>query len=764
MKKWIKTLAITVLASVLCWRAYVRVMAAGAAVNQGPLFHDLAQGNKVNFVVRGASDIHLMSYYVMPENSPTRTTYSLQVSFLAPDGAVRERRTVSLPVTTTVPTLRLPDGAAVAQSRLLHLMAPPDAALLQIASPDGRLLLRANRLVQKSGTQDVVLARTGLPATWFAPDEVQGFLPHGWMPLPAVEQTAIVKLPFTEVVEREIDSDLDGSGPMRVGPHHALVFNVVGPGTLTVAPERPGGGHFQIEHVGPGGSGQAPLQDGRATVTLPAGPSSVIIRPLEEKEETVQVFAQDLRALGRSDAKMEPAMRLGSAWRIETSKPLRFPVYGNKSHPGPVRLTARALDMTAAAQEPMRWRFVSEDGEALLSGTLPLEHLYDPFTGVLVEGTSADIGNAAKTFLTPPAGAAALEVSGPRGFVEVDALLEASAQAEPLPPYDVALTPALHWQEVPVRSPRWLMLRPLASQSEQRQLYATLLRTPRIEAITGLPEGPWMSVEPRGSVKKVKILEPTQNPALLHEAQTLASTEHDTQIVVEPEGKNARRVVLTCEIQDALGGELTLRVDGKRAASAPISTSTVRLAATAEAGIHRVRVDGATEGRCTIAARPVSGAITVPRTVYAIPSSSHGLSLKVSTRGREPIRLHYAIYSEVSGHRAAKFAVLVDRGQPKRRTGSSLGSTLGRTNQLLRFATVSLPSHGLHSGSSLGRVAVSSVQLGDDLPSGHHKVELRALSSGRYWARFWVLGKGRKAPVAESWITTDLTAASEVQE
>ncbi len=767
MKRWIQSLVIIGLVGMLCWRGYVLLKQAGLAVHQGPRLHDLAAGASINFVARGATDIHVTSYFVIPKDGAVRTSYALSLAFVMPDGSLREKRVVTLPIATTTPALRLPDGTTAAQSRLLHLLAPPDAALLRIGSPDGRILLHANRLLPQTGTQEAVLLRSGIPATWFTPDEVQGFLPHGWLPLPTLEQTSIVKLPATAVAPSEVDVELDAEvGPMRIGPYRALVYNVVGPGTLTVLSETSDGGNFQLEYLGPGGSGRQTPKAGRATVSLPKGPSSVIIRPFEEKTETVQVWTQNLRALGPKEARIEPAMRPGSAWHLESDKALRFPIYVQDIRPGPMRLNARALPQEDAApltSAALRWRFVDKKGKELLTGTLPLENTYDPFTSFVMEGNDHDLGLASKTFLTPPLQAAALELFGPRALVEVDTLLEDSAQSEPLPPFDVALGSDLHWQDVPVRGPRWVMLRPLASQSEQRQIYAALRRTPRIEEISDLPTGPWISVEPQGDVRHLKILEPTQNPILWQEAQTLAATEHDTAVIIEAEGKNAQRVVVTCDLAEQLGGELTLRIDGRRATSVPISTSTVRLSANTSAGIHRVRVDGAPQARCTIAARPEKGAVSIPRTVYQM-SPGHSLKLKLSRHGKDPLRLHYAIYSEATHRKDAQFAIVIDGAKPVRQVGSSTSATLGKTTQLLQFAPISLPSHGLHTGDGLSQVAVSAVQLGDDLPKGHHRISLRALSSGRYWARFWIQGRRAKHATAESWITTDLSIPSEVEE
>ena len=100
------------------------------------------------------------------------------------------------------------------------------------------------------------------------------------------------------------------------------------------------------------------------------------------------------------------------------------------------------------------------------------------------------------------------------------------------------------------------LLRPLALQSQQRQLYAELVRRPRIEPMEPLPEGPWVQVLPQGHTKKMPIVEPVkkENPDL--EPQTLIRTEHAAAVIVPEDGKNARRIVVNCEIPGQLGGQL----------------------------------------------------------------------------------------------------------------------------------------------------------------------------------------------------------------
>ena len=123
-------------------------------------------------------------------------------------------------------------------------------------------------------------------------------------------------------------------------------------------------------------------------------------------------------------------------------------MYGRGARPSPVRLTAHALDMTAP--KVVRWRFLDARGQQLLRGTLQMSDAYDPFTGVLVDQEPAELGLASRTFLVPPAGTQVLELSAPSALVEVDALLEKGAQAEPLPPFDVPLGSTLRWQDAPV--------------------------------------------------------------------------------------------------------------------------------------------------------------------------------------------------------------------------------------------------------------------------------------------------------------------------
>ena len=761
MRKLTYVLALIAFLTLLGWRAYPHLLQAGTAVNQGPLFHDVAAGATANFAVHGATEIHVVSYFVLPKDAPLTTSYALQVAFVTSAGRVHSGYLANLSLVRSPTPSLLPDGAAVAQERLLSLVLPADTAFLQLGCPSGRVLLRANRLTKTRASQEVVLERSGMPATWFAKQELEGLRSHGFVPLPVLSDLPTIRLPPTLLTKIEATAeDSSVTADLRLGPHQALVANVVGPGTLRVAQAGKGKESFQVEHIGPGSAGSDPVKDRVAVLDLPAGPSSVVIRPLGSQTSLLQLEAQKLHSLGRSDDYLEPATRPGSAWRVTTDTTLRFPMYGRGARPSPVRLTAHALDMTAP--KVVRWRFLDARGQQLLRGTLQMSDAYDPFTGVLVDQEPAELGLGRRTFLVPPAGTQVLELSAPSALVEVDALLEKGAQAEPLPPFDVPLGSTLRWQDAPVQSARWVMLRPLTTQSAKRQLFAKLLRMPRIEPIAPLPLGPWQSVTPRGSVKTRPILEVAQSPTGDKEPQAFIRTHHTTAVVVAATGKNARRVVLTCEVPGRLGGQLTLRRDGVVVASAAILTSTVRLSADAPAGIAHVRVDGSSGGHCTIGARLFAEPLTVQRSLYLVPPGK-GLNVAVNTRGRIPVRLHYALYAAAShAGKEAQVAVVVDGGSPSRRVGSATTATLSRAYQVLPLAPVTVASPSLVSDRSLRRVAVAAVQLGDDLTAGHHRIRLRVLSSGRYWARFWIPGRRHLPEAGESFISTDLTAAREV--
>ena len=760
MKKLITASAIAIFATLFSWQVYPRVVRAGAQVNEGPLFHDVAAGTTANFVVRGAAEVHVLSYFVLPHGPLPKNSYALQLAFIAPDGTVRMRHSANFTWLPGETPTQLQDGAAVSQVRLLALHPPEDTSLLQISCPDGRVLLRANRLAPTKASQATVVERSGRPAAWFAAEELQGVRAQGFIPLPVLNDLPKVKLPPIRLTQVEAET-IAAATPalMPLGPHQALVLNVIGPGSMKLSlAAGKDGQSFQVDHLGREGAGSAKVVDGSAVVNLPAGPSSVIVRPLANQASLLQLESQNLRALGRTDAVIEPAQRSGSAWRATNNTTLRFPIYGLKNRPYPVRLTGHAMDMTAS--KTVAWRFLDAKGKQLLQGTLQLGEDYDPFTALMSQ-TPMDIGLASRTFLTPPQGTTALEIRAASALVEVDALLEKGAQAEPLPPFDIALGPQQHWQDAPVRSARWVMLRPLALQSQQRQLYAELVRRPRIEPMEPLPDGPWVQVLPQGHNKNMPIVEPVKNENPDLDPQTLIRTERSAAVIVPEDGKNARRLVVNCEIPGQLGGQLSLLLDGQEAVTAPILSGAVRLVANAPLGVTRVRVNGSSRGHCLVAARSMTGPLTVRRSVFLV-SSQKGLKVKVHTRGTI-VRLHYALYaSAAEADRNAAIAVNVDGGEPSRRAGSANSATLSHAEQVLPTPESSSSGYSL-AGQQMQRVAVSAVQLGDDLSSGSHRVHLRVRSPGRYWARFWIEGKRRVPEGAESFISSDATDAIEVQ-
>ena len=318
MTKLITTVSLLAILTLLGWRAYPRLMEAGTSVNQGPLFHDVAAGNTASFAVHGATEVHLISHFVVPKAATPRATYALQVAFVGADGAVRKESPANLSIAPTATPSTLPDGSTVAQERLLSFVLPPDTAFLQIGCADGRVLLRANRIAATKASREAVLERSGMPATWFAKEELEGLRSHGFVPLPVLGDLPTVKLTpaLLRKVEPSAGKDPESlDGLLRLAAHRATVVNVIGPGSLKIALAGPLGKdeqpQFQVEHIGPGSAGRAAVRDGLAALELPAGPSSVIVRSLGNQETLLQLESQKLRALGRTDDRMEPAARIG---------------------------------------------------------------------------------------------------------------------------------------------------------------------------------------------------------------------------------------------------------------------------------------------------------------------------------------------------------------------------------------------------------------------------------------------------------------------
>lgn len=762
---WIKKLPtillLATLASVGGVKGIQYLHSRSAELNTGCTFHDIAPGRTASFVVRGAPELHLVSYLVRVKDQPMKPQYTLQLAFLADDGTVRERRVAALSVSadSAMPPLR--DGSELCQGRVLRVLPPPGTAFVEVGSPEGRVLLRTDRLADSRAEEHEVVMRSGRQPMWFAPDELETVGTQRWTVLPVPDPVPTVKLPI--LPPRKESSEDDGglrSTALMLGPNRALVFNVIGPGTMSITEKD--GVDFAVEYLGQNGAGHGEVKDGHATLELPAGPSSVVLLPLGRHTGEVLVESRKLRPLDPSMSALEPASRTGSVWLADAGTPLRFPVYGPGTTPSPVRITAHALD--TASPKPLRWRFVDTRGHELLKGELPIDETYDPYTAILRGGVAADLGMPSRTLLVPPPHAAVLEVMGVGLLVEADALVESGAQPDPMPPFDVELKPELRWVDVAVKAPRWLMLRPLAEQSARRHLFATLLRMPRIERLPPLPTGPWMAVEPEGSLKKAHVTEAARHLSPDQELQTLPLSEREVPIVVEKRGRNAGRIVLTCEVREALGGEIAMQVDGKPAASALVRSSTVRLEASATAGIHRVRVKGAARGRCTLAARTAPALkddITVRRTVYQVPvRKSQALKLKLHTRPGQVVRVHYALYSEAPTPEAA-FSVMVDNGSLQRKHGSSTALTTGKINQVMHLAGESVPTYGPQAKHALWPLGVAAVQLGDDLSTRSHRIKLHPLTPGHYWVRFFIEGRRHRTEIADSFITTEASAQAE---
>ena len=142
LRKIIAVAVLAGLAGVLGVRGYNRVMAAGNEMNQGRLFHDLSPGKTVSFVVRGAKDFHLVSYAVLDKGAPQKTTYALDVAFLAPDGQVRAKQTASLSIDGGSGITTLPDGTQLRAAGRLTADDTVHAELGRLVGPlAGRLVL-----------------------------------------------------------------------------------------------------------------------------------------------------------------------------------------------------------------------------------------------------------------------------------------------------------------------------------------------------------------------------------------------------------------------------------------------------------------------------------------------------------------------------------------------------------------------------------------------------------------------------------------------
>lgn len=228
-------------------------------------------------------------------------------------------------------------------------------------------------------------------------------------------------------------------------------------------------------------------------------------------------------------------------------------------------------------------------------------------------------------------------------------------------------------------------------------------------------------------------------------------------MVIAAKGKNARRVNVTCDLPDRLGGRMSLLVDGKTVGSAPILLGTMRLQAQASAGVHRVMVSSAQRGHCAIDGKTVEGPITVRRKIYKFREHKGALQVRVTTHRRRPMHVYYALYSDdPAAQRQTSYSVQIDRGPHLAHAPQAATRPAGE-----HAAPAAIPVHMLHTHRTLFRVAVSAVRLGRELPAGRHLVTLTPSSPFRYWARFWIHGHRKAGPKAESWISSESLAHSE---
>jgi hypothetical protein len=759
-KKLVSALVTIAAASLIGWRAYARLSEENSAGGSGRIFYDVARGAEAQFVVRGTKDLHLASYLVLSQGEETPARYSLQLSFYGPQGALRERRSYHLSVDTNDSGSGPAGPMKLARVRVVRLQAPADTTLLKVECPQGRILVQASALTTRHPSLEALLMRSGVPRFLFTTDELEQVRSQRFMRLSGLGKLSIVQLPYGDPVPMEEIAVGPGTpGPLWVGPSRALVFNVVGPGAVSFT--LPAVGAFDLSYLGVGGAGSAEVESGHAALSLPAGPSSIILRPREGSSSEVRLETQRLRPLDPSSRELSPSEHWAPAWMAQERTELRFPMYGVHALPLPVRLLARALDPRPGETHSLHWQFLDERGHRLREGKLQADSGYDPFAAVVREGRAADVGVASELLLSPPKGTAILWLELHQMAVEVDTLLEQGAEADHLPPYDVPLRRGLHWQDVPSRAPRWLMLAPLGTEVELHHLRTSVLRMPRIEQyIPAVDHGPWISLRPEGAPPRAQLAEASRVRPDLTNPLTVMQTGGEAMVVIAQSGRYARRVFLTCDVAGKLGGQLALIVDGKRRASAPILTGMVRLEAPVSAGVHHVRVESPRPGQCIVEGQLEAGATLVRRQIYRLAASpKRGLSVNLSTRSRHPLRVYYALYSESpEGRKDPQYEVYVDGvAHPKRPVPPADPSGLHKADAASLFTPLPM----LHKHRVLWRVAQSSVLLGPELSGGHHRIRLGVLAPGRYWARFWIHGKRHPHQGAESWTSSEELAHSE---
>jgi hypothetical protein len=321
-------------------------------------------------------------------------------------------------------------------------------------------------------------------------------------------------------------------------------------------------------------------------------------------------------------------------------------------------------------------------------------------------------------------------------------------------PYRVALPVTSRFRHALYDARRWSPIRP----SNDAELlaagrYVDLEKQARIEEIAPAAPLPEIILAPRGATSTHYLVQTTYVPkggSLPPGAAVPLRGEAVLRVAAQ--GPRARRITATYRVDKAaLGGTVSLLIDGQEAASAPVMTLTGVIEASASAGPHRVSVDGlGAAGRVFVDAPPEGGGQVFQRkSVYGM-DRAHPLTFSIQRKKTEHLTLVLQVISAQTGIPwSMRYAI--EEGDVKTLTGHPfmhLTRTEGALSGISGDTGTGSLGDNLLGGASPVALSRDIITLGDDLGTGVLRVRLALESPNAAWVRAVLVGQAG-APLGE---------------
>lgn len=548
---------------------------------------------------------------------------------------------------------------------------------------------------------------------------------------------------------------------IEIDSQHAAALNLDGPVTLHLLTDQ----DTELE-LSEGAAASRRLRllrgSGLATELSGSGPRTVKIKStgapvrarfqLSENQRAQQIGDFVVQA-GR-DGKVEvgPDLRRQRYFRLHPQEPIRVHLPHGQAMIGlTLRGICRPGEPERRARVVARWkeRGISRSAEAVV--TIGRSE-FDRFPGV------GDASEATWLQFQAPTAADEVELTGPADLTTSVWTREPFVAANVIhPAYSRPLAESEVFRHAPYDLRTWATLVPDNVDvlvPAGRELWAAVqvrIESRGLEAESGsLPE---RALLPVGLPLRRELLMPARLGAgLALPPATWTPIRGPTALRVAAEGAEAARLSVRYRLGDqALGGPLTLLVDGSPVHEQPLLLSSGMLERPVAPGVHVVSLDGlhgASEAYAR-AAPAKGGAVVKSYSVFELRRDGQ-LKFEVDQKAGEVLKLILFVVTEGS-HRPFELGYAIDSGDLSTRSGAFYRQKTEASGTLQGLTGApdsgrlweALPKRGAVTNSDgVGRVVL---RLGDDLNAGRRVLAIRSRAepvSRRIFLRAVLVGQG----------------------